>query len=272
MLRGADKLSAEDTAKLAVIRAAPMLHPLPALAVEQLARAATRLTLPAGCEVFRQGDRGDRFYVIAAGLAEVAVDGRLVATLGPGGSFGEIALLNGVPRSSTVTAREDLDLVAIDGDEFLSALSTDSVSIGRVGRIVHTRIATPPVAERLVELTRDTLSDQDACDLLALRPPMASIDTAALGELADAARVLAAADGALITREGDYGDTYYVILNGAAKVYDGDTEIRDLRPGDGFGELAILRDVPRTATVRAFGDTTLLAVDREAFQRARQSR
>ncbi|WAC91166.1 cyclic nucleotide-binding domain-containing protein [Mycobacterium sp. Aquia_213] len=269
-LRGADKLSDEDAAKLAVIRAAPMLQPLPALALEQLARVATRVAVPAGCEVFRQGDRGDRLYVIAAGLAEIAVDGSRVATLGPGGSFGEIALLHKAPRSSTVTAREDLDLIAIEGEEFLSALSTDSVSVGRVGRIVRARMDTPPVAERFVELSRDdALSGGAARELLAAQPPMATIEATALGELADTARVLAAGDGALITREGDYGDTYYVIVDGAATVFEGDTEIRELRPGDGFGELAILRDVPRTATVRALGDTTLLAVDRDAFHRAR---
>lgn len=270
-LRGADELSAEDAAKLAVIRAVPMLEPLPALALEQLARAATRLTLPAGCEVFRQGDPGDRFYMIAAGVAEVAVDGHRVATLGPGGSFGEIALLHDVPRSSTVTAREELDLVAVERAEFLSALCTDNVSVGRLGRIATTRMATPPVAERLVEVSRDTtLSSRAARELLASQPPMAAIEATALGELADTARVFAAGDGALITREGDYGDTYYVIVDGAAKVFESDTEIRELRAGDGFGELAILRDVPRTATVRAQGATTLLAVDRDAFHRARQ--
>jgi CRP-like cAMP-binding protein/predicted MFS family arabinose efflux permease len=270
-LRGADQLSDEDAAKLAVIRAAPMLQPLPALALEQLARAATRVVVPAGCEVFRQGDPGDRFYVIAAGLAEITVDGHRVATLGHGGSFGEIALLHKVPRSSTVTALEDLDLVAVEGEEFLSALCTDSVSVGRVGRIVRARIDTPPVAERLVELSGESaLSSGAARELLSSQPPMATIQPVALGRLADRARVFAAGDGALITREGDYGDTYFVIVDGAAKVFEGDTEIRQLRPGDGFGELAILRDVPRTATVRALGNTTLLAVDRDAFHRARQ--
>ncbi|MEB3968261.1 cyclic nucleotide-binding domain-containing protein [Mycobacterium ulcerans] len=82
--------------------------------------------------------------------------------------------------------------------------------------------------------------------------------------------MLAAPDGALITCEGDHGDTYYVILEGAAQVLDDDTAVHHLGPGEGFGEQAILRDVPRTATVRAVGDTTLVAVDREAFQRARR--
>ncbi|WP_077077156.1 cyclic nucleotide-binding domain-containing protein [Mycobacterium numidiamassiliense] len=271
-LRHADELSSDEAAKLGVIRATTMLAPLPALALEQLARAATRLTLPAGCEVIRQGDRGDRFYMIAAGVADVAVDGRRTATLGPGGSFGEIALLDDVPRSSTVTAREDLDLIAVERAEFLSALSDDSASGGRLGQIARTRMATLPVAERLVELNRDTtLSSRAACELLAPQPPMAAMRAEELRQLADSARVLVAADGAVIIREGDYGDTYYVILDGAAQVYEGDLMIRELRPGDGFGELAILRDVPRTATVRALGSTTLLAVDREAFQRAGQT-
>ena len=100
---------------------------------------------------------------------------------------------------------------------------------------------------------------------------MATIGVNALRELADAARVLAVPDAAPITREGDYGSSYYVILEGAAKVFEDGVPVNDLGPGDGFGEQAIMRDIPRTATVRAGGDTKLLAVDRESFQHARQA-
>ncbi len=268
-LRWADVLSAEDAAKLAVIRATPSLAPLPALGLEQLARAAARLAVPAGAEVIRQGDPGNRFYMIASGLADVTADGRRVATLGPGGSFGEIALLHDVPRSATVTPREDLELVVVDRAEFLGALSSDTDTVGRLGGVVRARLATPPVEERLVELDRDAaLSGRSVVELLARQPPLAAIGAGALEELADAARVLAAPDGALLTREGDHADTYYVILDGAAQVLEGDTLVRNLGPGDGFGEQAILRDVPRTATVRAMGNTKLVAVDGELVQRA----
>ena len=82
---------------------------------------------------------------------------------------------------------------------------------------------------------------------------------------------MAVPDAATIIREGDYGCTYYVVFEGAAQVFEDDTAVNDLGPGDGFGEHAILRDIPRTATVRAVGDTKLLAVDRDAFQHARRA-
>ncbi len=100
--------------------------------------------------MIQQGDPGDRFYMIAAGLADVAVDGRRVGTLGPGGSFGEIALLRDVPRSATVTAGEDLDLVVVDRADFLGAMSGGPETGGRVSRAALERLETPPVEDYLV--------------------------------------------------------------------------------------------------------------------------
>jgi CRP-like cAMP-binding protein/predicted MFS family arabinose efflux permease len=272
LLRRADALSAEDAAKLAVIRATPQLAPLPAQALEQLARAATCLAVPAGSEVIRQDDPGDRFYIIGAGLADVTVDGRRVAALGPGGSFGEIALLHDVSRSATVAAREDLDLVTVDRAAFLGALSSDPGAVGRIGAVARTRLATPPVEERLAERDRDVaLRGRSLAELLAPQPPLAAFGAGALRALADEVRVVAAPAGSLLVRAGDHGDTFYVILDGAAEVLEDETPVRNLGPGDGFGERAILRDIPRTATVRAVGDTTLVAVDREAFERAKRA-
>jgi CRP-like cAMP-binding protein len=269
--RKADVLSDEDAANLAVVRATPALSALPAIALDQLARAATRLAVPAGGEVIRQGDPGDRFYMIAAGLADVTVDGLRVGTLGPGGSFGEIALLRDVPRSATVTARQNLDLVVVARADFLAALSGDPGTGSRVSRAALERLETPPVEECLVELDRDAeLAGRDVTELLAAQPPLTTASTDARRELAEAARVLAVPDAALITREGDYGSTYYVILEGGAEVSEDGIPVNTLGSGDGFGEQAIMRDIPRTATVRAVGNTTLLAVDRETFQRALQ--
>lgn len=71
--------------------------------------------------------------------------------------------------------------------------------------------------------------------------------------------------GTTIIREGDPGDRYYVLESGGASVVRGDNHLRHLTPGDGFGEIALLRDVPRTATVTATVTSTLLVISRSEF-------
>jgi len=268
-LRRADRLTSGDAAKLAAIAATPILAALPLLAREHLARAATRQAVPADADVVRQGERGERFYLIAAGLADVTVDGHKVATLGPGGSFGEIALLHDRPRSATVTARTDLDLISLDRAEFYSTLAPHTDAATRLHVLAGTRLSTPPVDARFVQLDpRRALDGRSAVDLLTAQAPLAATSARHLRELADAAQILAAPDGTVITREGDHADTYYIVLRGAAEVLQGHILINNLRPGQGFADQSILRDIPHRATVRAVGRTELLAVHRAAFQRA----
>ena len=109
--------------ELAHLRSVPMLQPLPIPVLDHLARNLERAHVPAGQTVFEQGDAGDRFYVIAAGEADVFRDGSDYHTLGSGDSFGEIALLRDVPRTAEVRARTPLDLYALERDVFVPAVS-----------------------------------------------------------------------------------------------------------------------------------------------------
>jgi CRP-like cAMP-binding protein len=72
--------------------------------------------------VFEQGDAGRAFYIIVEGQADVIGDGDLLRTVGPGESFGEIALLRDVPRTATIRARTNLDVFELDRDAFLDAI------------------------------------------------------------------------------------------------------------------------------------------------------
>ena len=93
-----------------------------------------------GEAVFRQGDAGDRFYVVLDGEAEVAVDGRVVAQVGGGDHFGEIALLRDTPRTATVTAVVDLETYALGRAAFVDAVSADAASAAAAEEVVVSRM------------------------------------------------------------------------------------------------------------------------------------
>jgi MFS family permease len=122
-LRHLDLYMVELDKEIALLHGVPMFQPLPLPAIEQLARGLEPLHVPAAQAVFRQGDPGDRFYVIEMGAADVIGDDRLLTTLGPGDGFGEIALLRRVPRTATVRAATDLELHALTCDRFLPVVT-----------------------------------------------------------------------------------------------------------------------------------------------------
>jgi MFS family permease len=118
-LRRLDRAVGVRDRDVALLQQVPMLRALPLPSIEQLARGLEPLTVPTGETLFHQGDEGDVYFVIESGEAEVVGDGRVVATLGPGEGFGEIALLRQVRRTASIRARSELHLQALPSDRFL---------------------------------------------------------------------------------------------------------------------------------------------------------
>jgi MFS family permease len=136
------RLDAEpgDPRRLHLLQAIPIFSPLSPPVLERLAARLTPVEAQGGEEIIRQGDHGDRFYVVSSGEVEVLVDGRPPRREGEGSYFGEIALLRDVPRTATVRAATDVELFALDRNDFLPAVTGHAGSVQAAEAVIGTRL------------------------------------------------------------------------------------------------------------------------------------
>jgi len=139
-LRAIDGSIAHRDQEVEVLNQVAIFRPLPMPAIDNLALQVHYAEFAAGDEVFRQGDQGDRFYVIEDGEADVIGDGRLIRTMRSGDGFGEIALLHDTLRTTTVRARTGLRLYALDRRHFLSTVSDYQSSAREADTLVDERL------------------------------------------------------------------------------------------------------------------------------------
>jgi hypothetical protein len=119
-----DRRAVVPVREIALLRRSPLFRPLPAPQLEAVARRATWLAVPAGTRLIREGEQGDRFYVLAGGSLRIEREGRHLRDVDAvGDGVGEIALLQGVPRTATVAATSDVSLLAINRAPFLAAIT-----------------------------------------------------------------------------------------------------------------------------------------------------
>ncbi len=226
---------------LEALRAVPLWSDLSEARLLQVARAMRAENVARGTEVVRQGELGNRFYVIARGAFEVLVDGQPIKQLGRGNYFGEMALLNNAPRNATVVALESSRIYSLDQAVFHTLLADD---LQRRAQLEAAMAYRAEVAA--IPLFRD-LAPADLDLLLTRMVPFG------------------VRPGHEFIRQGEMGDRFYVILKGAAEVIQDGKVVAQRGAGDALGEIALLFNVPRTATLRATEPTELLALDASDF-------
>ena len=135
--------AAPDADELRVLASVPIFAPLPGGSLEHLAARLVPLRVDAGTVIVREGDAGDRFYIVAEGEMEVSQEGGVMSELAAGDYFGEIALLRDVSRTATVTARTDAVLYALDRDDFLAAVTGHPQSAEAAETVMSARLSGP---------------------------------------------------------------------------------------------------------------------------------
>lgn len=153
--------------ELELLSRVPFLGALPAYELEHLAQTALWRDAPSGTSVVRQGEPGDAFYVVASGELSVAVDGRLRDhTLTTGDGFGEISLLHRVPRTATIEAISDCELLMVGSAQFLASVTSSADGATLAEEVSTARLAAD--ARRLAGLGQ---SDAEAAEAPRRRGP-----------------------------------------------------------------------------------------------------
>ncbi|KAL8968903.1 MAG: hypothetical protein Q9183_002255 [Haloplaca sp. 2 TL-2023] len=205
-------------------------------------------------KVITQGDAGDYFYVVERGVFDIYINttgtiepgpqgmGNKVNSIGSGGSFGELALMYNAPRAATVISTEpNSTLWALDRVTFRRILMDSAFQ-----------------RRRMYE------------SFLEEVPLLSSLTLYERSKIADALETQKFSDGQTIIQEGDKGEAFFMVEQGEAEVFKkdaGEQAIKLYKKGDYFGELALLDDKPRAASVVAKGDCKVSTLGKDGFQR-----
>lgn len=219
----------------------------------QVLQALKEKPIPAkGIRVIEQGDVGDYFYIVEKGTFEIYVNpsghigtdadgmGHKVATIGSGGSFGELALMYNAPRAATV-------------------VSTEPSTLWQLDRVTFRRILMDNAFQRR-KMYADFLSEV---------PLLKGLNDYERSKIADALDTQSLPAGEVIIREGDIGESFFILESGEAEVFKqgNDAPLTSYKRGDYFGELALLDDKPRAASVISKSAVKLATLGKEGFQR-----
>jgi MFS family permease len=140
-IRAVDRAAKVPEREIELLRTLDLFAPLEPATLEGVASRLVPVSAAAGQMVIREGDVGDRFYVVADGELEVSRNGQVVARLGPGKYFGEIALLRDVPRTATVKAAGPTKLLALERVDFLEAVTGHPLSHEAAHAAIRQRIS-----------------------------------------------------------------------------------------------------------------------------------
>ena len=133
-------LFSHDT-KVEALKRAPLFESLSRSELEELAKRTDDLDFAAGKVLCKEGESGGEFYVIMSGEVEVTRGGKAVATVGDGGFFGEVSLVQDVPRNATVTATTPIRSFVLTRGRFLKLLDDQPGVERKVLRALANRLS-----------------------------------------------------------------------------------------------------------------------------------
>lgn len=219
------------------------LRDLPLSRARSLLQVARRMALPAGELIVTQGTRGDSFYIIVHGTVQIVKDGVAIRRYRAGDYFGEMALLLDQPRSADAVALTDVDLIAIDRNDFLTVLR-GSEMLTRLERLVRVR-------------------DEGAWELLAKNSVLAALTSAQKTQLQMYLLPCHADEDQVLWRAGEVPAHAYLVDDATVTMRCPEGELKPFTSGAFLGEVDALRTgVPAPSAARVTRTGKLFSIER----------
>ena len=212
-----------------------------------------RRRIPAGTVLMRQGDRGDRAWLVEAGTLDILLDGpeeqRCLGTVGANAVVGEMALIDDGARSATVRATSDVIAVELSRETFRTLLCK-----------------CPPLASYLLESLIAAIRRTYGLPQPERREGGTDIRSSASHTAIMDRRMFRV--GHAFFQQGDEGTAAYLIQSGSVGIRRDGTQIAVLGPGRIFGDLALLTSRPRAAAAVALEATVCEVIRKDQFVKA----
>jgi CRP-like cAMP-binding protein len=234
----------------------------PAVALDFFKHGGKAERIPAGETIFAEGRKGlifrDKMYLLISGDVELMMRKKVITTLKAGEIFGELAAIDGAPRTASAVAKTNCRLIGLDEKQFYAALRKKpgfalmlmSVMINRLRDTITRMLANGDMSEK--EATKEQVTFkpkllEELVQGLADDPPVFFLQ------------------GKQIMQAGQTGLRMYAIVEGHVTVTIGGRVVERLGPGGVFGEAALVDQSTRLASAVAQSDCSLLAISRQAF-------
>ena len=234
----------------------------PAVALDFFKQGGKAERIPAGETIFAEGRKGlifrDKMYLLISGDVELVMRKKVITTLKAGEIFGELAAIDGAPRTASALAKTNCRVIGLDEKQFYAALRKKpgfalmlmSVMINRLRDTITRLLANGDMSEK--EATKESVTFkpkllEELVQGLADDPPVFFLQ------------------GKQIMQAGQTGLRMYAIVEGRVTVTIGGRVVERLGPGGVFGEAALVDQSTRLASAVAESDCSLLAISRQAF-------
>ncbi|XP_073711813.1 cGMP-dependent protein kinase 2 [Misgurnus anguillicaudatus] len=209
--------------------------------INMMVEMMTSLNFCPGDDIITEGTEGDSLYIVAEGELRVMQAGRDLRTLTSGDVFGELAILYNCKRTASVKAVTIVKLWCIERQTYRSIMTNKSKK----------------KREQLMSFLKTART-------------LKALNNVQLSKIIDCMEEVKFVNNEVIVREGTEGDSFYIILKGEVlvtkKVNGQQKVIRKMGEGEHFGELALIREILRTATCTAVGNVTCFSIDKEVFE------